>query len=223
MISRFELATRLEKCAEKQDIASGLEFLAAFVGAEHYLLARYDVFSEDGYDYVVAADWPFDLVRSLGAHVTRLHAKRNEVDRCMASMEPDFQAAGAAIRLPSHLSAQYCAIPFDTGHARLVMVLLFRNDIVAARDRLYDMALIAAYFAGRFPQAAYVPDSMLDLTEREIECLNWIAEGKTSDEISMIIGISRNTVNNYITSIMRKTATKTRSEAIAYAVRNSLI
>jgi hypothetical protein len=100
MISRFELATRLEKCAEKQDIASGLEFLAAFVGAEHYLLARYDVFSEDGYDYVVAADWPFDLVRSLGAHVTRLHAKRNEVDRCMASMEPDFQAAGAAIRLP---------------------------------------------------------------------------------------------------------------------------
>ena len=102
-------------------------------------------------------------------------------------------------------------------------MFLFRRDIVVGRERMHDAALIAAYYAGRFSQAVYVPDNLLDLTEREIECLNWIAEGKTSDEISVIIGISRNTVNNYITSIMRKTTTKTRSEAIAYAVRNSLI
>ncbi len=44
-----------------------------------------------------------------------------------------------------------------------------------------------------------------------------------SDEIATILGISRNTINNYITSVMRKTATKTRSEAIAYAVRNNLV
>ena len=103
------------------------------------------------------------------------------------------------------------------------MIFLFRSDIVVARERVHDVALLSAYFAARFDEATYVPSSVLDLTEREIECLNWIAEGKTSDEISMIIGISRNTVNNYITSIMRKTATKTRSEAIAYAVRHSLI
>ena len=66
-------------------------------------------------------------------------------------------------------------------------------------------------------------DREMDLTEREIECLYWIAEGKTSDEIAVILGISRNTINNYITSVMRKTATKTRSEAIAWAVRNSLV
>jgi DNA-binding CsgD family transcriptional regulator len=41
--------------------------------------------------------------------------------------------------------------------------------------------------------------------------------------MAMILGISRNTINNYITSVMRKTATKTRSEAIAYAVRNNLV
>ena len=38
-----------------------------------------------------------------------------------------------------------------------------------------------------------------------------------------IIGISKNTINNYITSVMRKTATRTRSEAIAYAVRHNLV
>ncbi len=66
-------------------------------------------------------------------------------------------------------------------------------------------------------------DRDFDLTERELECLYWIAEGKTSEEIALILGISRNTINNYITSVMRKTATKTRSEAIAYAVRNNLV
>ena len=43
------------------------------------------------------------------------------------------------------------------------------------------------------------------------------------EEIATIIGISKNTINNYITSVMRKTATRTRSEAIAYAVRNNLV
>lgn len=66
-------------------------------------------------------------------------------------------------------------------------------------------------------------DGSFELTDRELECLYWIAEGKTSDEIATIIGISKNTINNYITSVMRKTATRTRSEAIAYAVRNNLV
>lgn len=223
MIDRAQLLTRLEKLAEKGDIAAGLELICAFVGAEHYLLARYDVFSEESYGYVVSSNWPFDLVRSLGAGVVRLQAKRNEVERCMSAMEPQFVKCAPAVRIPAHLSATYCAVPFNSGQARLLLVLLFREDIVIARDRMHDAALIAAYYVGRFSEAVYVPESLFDLTEREIECLNWIAEGKTSDEISVIIGISRNTVNNYITSIMRKTTTKTRSEAIAYAVRNSLI
>jgi LuxR family transcriptional regulator, regulator of acetate metabolism len=223
MIGRAELLARLEQTAEKGEISTGLEMLSAYVGAEHHLLVRYDVFAEDGYDYVVTSNWPFDLVRSLGAALTRHQAKRNEVERCMAAMEPEFLRAPAGCAFPVHLSRSYCVLPFNTGSARLALALLFREDIVIARDRLHDVALIVAYHTARFAKAVYVPESVLDLTEREIECLNWIAEGKTSDEISMIIGISRNTVNNYITSIMRKTATKTRSEAIAYAVRNSLI
>lgn len=223
MIDRAELLRRLEAAVPGGDIAPGLELLSAFVGADHYFLARSDVFSEDAYGHVVSSDWPFDLVRSLGAEVVRLQAKRNAIERCMAAIEPRFSNVGAAIRMPAHLASQYCAIPFTSGQAQLLLVFLFRRDIVVGRERMHDAALIAAYYAGRFSQAVYVPDNLLDLTEREIECLNWIAEGKTSDEISVIIGISRNTVNNYITSIMRKTTTKTRSEAIAYAVRNSLI
>lgn len=223
MIGRGELLEKLEKSADRGDIAGGLQLLSAYVGAEHYLLVRYDVFSEDGYDYVVSSNWPFDLVRSFGAGVTRRQSKRNEVDRCMSALEPEFARVAGVPSFPPHLSRTYCLLPFNAGQARLMLAFLFRDGVVLAHERLDEAALVAAYFAARFDQAVYVPESVLDLTDREVECLNWIAEGKTSEEISMIIGISRNTVNNYITSIMRKTATKTRSETIAYAVRNSLI
>jgi DNA-binding CsgD family transcriptional regulator len=83
---------------------------------------------------------------------------------------------------------------------------------------------MTGYFASVCCQGAILrQDREMELTDREVECLYWIAEGKTSDEIAVILGISRNTINNYITSVMRKTATKTRSEAIAWAVRNSLV
>ncbi len=85
------------------------------------------------------------------------------------------------------------------------------------------MGLLASYLASSLRGGGARAARDFELTERELECLFWIAEGKTSDEIAMILGISRNTINNYITSVMRKTATKTRSEAIAFAVRNNLV
>ena len=83
--------------------------------------------------------------------------------------------------------------------------------------------MLASYFASLLLHDEAKTGREMDLTDRELECLYWIAEGKTSDEIATIIGISKNTINNYITSVMRKTATKTRSEAIAYAVRHNLV
>ncbi len=83
--------------------------------------------------------------------------------------------------------------------------------------------MLAGYVASHKIKADVRHDRECELTERELECLFWIAEGKTSDEIAVILGISRNTINNYITSVMRKTATRTRSEAIAHAVRNNLV
>jgi len=107
---------------------------------------------------------------------------------------------------------------------RMSLVLLFPEHFILSQSKLRDVGVMTGYFASVCCRGAILrQDREMDLTEREIECLYWIAEGKTSDEIAVILGISRNTINNYITSVMRKTATKTRSEAIAWAVRNSLV
>ena len=152
----------------------------------------------------------------------RDQGKLNELERCLTTLQPIFETCGSDIRLEEGFSRRYCVVPFNSGPTRMIMALLFREGIVLSQERLGDAALLVAYLVDSPPDHA-AAERPLDLTEREIECLAWIAEGKTSDEVSMIIGISRNTVNNYITSIMRKTATRTRSETIALAVRNRLI
>ncbi|MFB9912524.1 LuxR family transcriptional regulator [Rhizobium paknamense] len=61
------------------------------------------------------------------------------------------------------------------------------------------------------------------LTEREIECLNWTAAGKTSIEISEIMGLSEHTINHYLNRATKKLDTVNRTQAVAKALRLGLI
>lgn len=62
-----------------------------------------------------------------------------------------------------------------------------------------------------------------DLTKREVECLSWCAIGKTSSDISAILGISNNTVDFHLKSAMRKLSANSRIFAIVKALKSGLI
>ncbi|WP_250938718.1 LuxR family transcriptional regulator [Allorhizobium sonneratiae] len=62
-----------------------------------------------------------------------------------------------------------------------------------------------------------------NLTDREIECLNWTSIGKTSIEISDIMGLSEHTINHYLNRAARKLDTVNRTQAVAKALRLGLI
>lgn len=61
------------------------------------------------------------------------------------------------------------------------------------------------------------------LTERELEVLTWVGEGKTSAEIAAILGIARNTVRNQIQNTLIKLRVNTRSQAVAKAIKRGLV
>ena len=211
--TRADLLEDLERRRNCGQIASGMDLICAYVSARHYMIARHDLHSDRNFDFVVASDWPFDLVKTLGASLINAHARNSEFRRCLAAFEPTFVEADPALPFPAGLSRRICLVPYNAGEARMVLLLLFEDGAFLSHDRLRDVALACAYHTAHFPDITARSNLVADLTDREIECLSWIGEGKTSDEIAVIIGISRNTVNNYITSIMNKTGAKTRSEA----------
>jgi len=61
------------------------------------------------------------------------------------------------------------------------------------------------------------------LSKREAECLSWIANGKTSSEVSQILGISPRTVNFHVNNSMEKLDAMNRTHLIALFVKSYLI
>jgi|GEM_PF-1779557 len=61
------------------------------------------------------------------------------------------------------------------------------------------------------------------LAPREIECLNWVAEGKTNAETAIIMGISVNTVNRHIQNAAQKLGVHSKLHAIVKAVQLKIV
>ncbi len=61
------------------------------------------------------------------------------------------------------------------------------------------------------------------LTPRELEIVQYLAEGKTSKEVSSLLGISVKTTETHRSNIMRKLNFHSVSQLVMYAVRNNLL
>jgi DNA-binding CsgD family transcriptional regulator len=222
-MSRESLVTRLARMNDDPSISAPFSLLTDYCGASAYLIARYDMVSDQRLDNVLTSNWPFDLVRQIDDELHVGYHRSNEFEKCLSVLQPAFAAFPDDAVLPPAISRQYCSLIFNAGRTRYILLFLLPDNTAHSSHRLMEAGLLAAYILSMRAGRKVQMDRDMDLTERELECIYWIAEGKTSDEIAMILGISKNTINNYITSVMRKTATKNRSEAIAYAVRNNLV
>jgi DNA-binding CsgD family transcriptional regulator len=56
--------------------------------------------------------------------------------------------------------------------------------------------------------------TVLGLSEREVDVMKWLAEGKTNGEIADILSIAIGTVNKHVESILKKLGVENRAQAI---------
>lgn len=95
------------------------------------------------------------------------------------------------------------------------------------------VAAIRGAIAGRpslSPEAARVllqnfkqPAPQYDLTERELEILALMADGLPNGEIAAKLIVSHSTVKFHVSNILSKLSVTTRTEAVAFALKNGLI
>ena len=62
-----------------------------------------------------------------------------------------------------------------------------------------------------------------DITRREVEILQLVAEGKSNHQIARMLSLSEKTVANHLTTIFHKTASENRAAAAAFAIRHGLV
>lgn len=61
------------------------------------------------------------------------------------------------------------------------------------------------------------------LSGRELQCLEWVAAGKTSWEIGVILGLTERTVNFHLLNGCRKLQVFGRQAGVAQALRHGLL
>jgi DNA-binding NarL/FixJ family response regulator len=88
-----------------------------------------------------------------------------------------------------------------------------------------DFEVLATIILARLngvARAAIWP-STIDLNDREIEVLTWVARGKTSAEIAQILGLTKRTVDFHTDNARAKLGAATRTEAAIKAATGRLI
>lgn len=138
---------------------------------------------------------------------------RNQfVDRIDLAGFEELAAAKAAIVMPIRL-------PFGALGAAILTSIDPAKDDLSAEFAAFTrfMAVPVHKFVRDYAQRAfderYLPASCL-LTAREIECLNWVAQGKTDFEISIILGCSHAGVRYHLTRVCAKLGAVNRAQSV---------
>lgn len=89
---------------------------------------------------------------------------------------------------------------------------------------LIELTMLSIHIYDRLASiAAADGNTEAPLTDRELDCLRWTADGKTSSDIARIMGLSEHTVNHYLTRATRKLGSVNRTNAVAKAIRRGWI
>ena len=117
----------------------------------------------------------------------------------------------------------YCIPLVDSKGDRALALVTF--DAVPPADKLGSLyfKLLKIFETVDFRHAAETGKAASKLTCREIECLKWVADGKTSLEIAAITNLSVHTINHYMKICCSKLNTVNRIQAAVVAARLRLI
>jgi len=94
------------------------------------------------------------------------------------------------------------------------------NENLTARPKLAEQVL------HQFQELSWRSETegfIAPLTPREMQILNYIAQGYLNKQIAAELDISEQTIKNHVTSILRKLNANARTEAVVVAIKQGLI
>jgi DNA-binding CsgD family transcriptional regulator len=224
------LATRL---SSRGDLTAFMMALCRQVGAESYMLVAI-LHGPNSTDVrIVASNWIYDAIELVSRQTIA------SIAQCSHSAAPGLRPSPIVTRrapsLPGVLSGEETKLLDVLGHGEIYALRLnvgrqrlFLLMSTAEPDQLDPADLMKAqmrccYALSQVPGLLAATVQQDPLSDRERECLYWASEGKTTDEVAVILGVSANTVNSYITHAMQKFSASNRAMAVATAVRNGIL
>ena len=217
----------------RAELSAILRRACADMAASHYMLLEPTASRGPKAVRILTSNWLFDWIEDFGTE--GIASLLESGDAAGAGAPPRRIVAASATCLAPVQRRALC----DNGHAEL-----YCHKIGARRGQLY--AIFSSPVSGTIDTVALARSHMVvsyaldqffaatgaargedvgqnPLSVRERECLRWVSQGKTTDEVAVILGVSSNTVNSYVAHAIQKFGASNRAMAIATAIRSGII
>ncbi|MBQ4812668.1 hypothetical protein A7985_21085 [Pseudoalteromonas luteoviolacea] len=113
------------------------------------------------------------------------------------------------------------AIPIRGVSGILGSILITSSDYISSQQQEWHWSILGPHLLLALKKC--LSKERIKITKRERDCILWASEGKTSWEISQILGISERTVNFHLSNCIEKTNSANRQQAIVkYLFNHSL-
>lgn len=197
-------------------------------GASSYLVVDMMPAAERLSPRIVTSNFTYDAIQSVGLEAVFLLAE-SAIGSSPGEMPRGWHPAalGALLDCPPLAglaalgSEELFVLRLRTAAHRCVAVCAGRQSGTVDARALMRLQMRACYALSCMDAALAAHDN--PLSERERECLGWVAQGKTTDDVALILEVSSNTVNSYIAHAIHKLGASNRAMAIATAIRRGII
>lgn len=121
------------------------------------------------------------------------------------------------------------AFPLPSSHGERAAFVITANPKISnwpveQKTVIRDFRVLAGYFHQHMLRIfGHDSDKEMIISAREIDCLKWMAAGKTAWEVSVILGISERTVRFHLNAAREKLNCTTTTQAVAKAVSQQLV
>lgn len=221
------------RLSSRGDLTGFMMALCRQLGADSYMLLAVVRDPKGAEPRIVASNWIYDAIQLISRRTLVALAQ------CLHCAPPGFRPSPIVTRrapaLPGVLTGEEARMLDVLGHGEIYPLAIhvgrqryFLLLSTEEPDRLDPSALSMAqirccYALSEVPGLLAATAQQDPLSERERECVFWVSEGKTTDEVAVILGVSGNTVNSYVTNAVQKLSARNRTSAVAAALRNGIL
>lgn len=220
------------RLASHGDLTAFLMQTTEAVGADSYMLIAV-LHDQDKIDArIIASNWIYDAIQLTGHRLIACLAQSPFVTTPGVRPRGIVTAAAPALDGLSGEKAKLLdvlghgeiyALKLNVGRQRLFALFSAATTGCIDPSALMKAQFQCCYALSQMPEMLAAAATQDPLSDRERECLFWVSEGKTTDEVAVILGVSSNTVNSYITHAIRKFSASNRAMAVATAIRSGII
>lgn len=213
---------------ERRELSVFIRRLCRDIGADNYLILDLSPPGGEGASNIIVSNWIYDTIAAIGLPAIRRLAESPVTTFVGAQARGWHPRALAAL-----LDCKEIAFLADAGCQEIFSLklqagrrcfhALFSSHLAGVVDApaLARTQMASCHALSRFETSAHAPDD--PLSDRERECLFWVSEGKTTEEVALILDVSSNTINSYVAHAIHKLAASNRAKAIATAIRRGII